>query len=256
MTNATLKSSARPPIEVAPGVFRLGSPIVNWYLLDEGGRLTAIDAGLSGYGDALEAHLAALGFGLGDVEAVILTHSDGDHTGLAARMRDAGARVLIGTDDAATLAKPGPKKGDAAPTKLARAMWRPSFWRFFGHMARNGGAKDHGLTDAATYRAGDVLDVPGRPRALATPGHTAGHCSFLFEERRVLFAGDALCTWNPLTGSREPQLMPRVFNEDNAAARASLDTLAAAEADLVLPGHGDPWEKTPAAAVERARTFL
>ncbi|MGH2948155.1 MAG: MBL fold metallo-hydrolase, partial [Solirubrobacteraceae bacterium] len=75
------------PIEVAPGVYALGTDIVNWYLVEEQGRLSAVDAGLPGFADRLEADLARLGHRVGDVEAVVLTHSDGDHTGVAPRLR-------------------------------------------------------------------------------------------------------------------------------------------------------------------------
>jgi len=35
--------------EVAPGVHRLGSERVNFYLVEDGGRVALVDAGLSGY---------------------------------------------------------------------------------------------------------------------------------------------------------------------------------------------------------------
>ena len=240
-------------VEVASSVFRLGTPIVNWYLVHEDGALCAVDSGLPGYGDSLEADLREHGFKPADIDAVVLTHSDGDHTGLAARLREAGARVLVHRDDAATLAEPGPKSGDAAPAKLARQLWRPGLWRFMGHMIRSGGAHPAGVEADATFDDGDVLDVPGSPRVLHTPGHTGGHSSLLLGDRRVLLVGDALCTWNPISGRRAPQLMPRFFNEDNRACVSSLDAIAEADAGVLLPGHGDPWHGSPAIAADRAR---
>jgi hypothetical protein len=44
-----------------PCVHRLGSDKVNWYLLEESGRFTAIDAGLPGFKRTLESDLAELG---------------------------------------------------------------------------------------------------------------------------------------------------------------------------------------------------
>ena len=242
--------------KIVPGVFRLGTPIVNWYAVAGEGGVTVVDAGLPGYAESLEEDLGRLGFGLPDVKAVVLTHSDADHIGMAWRMQGAGARVLIGAGDAATLATPAAKSGDAAPVKLVPQLWRPNLWRFMGHMARAGGARPRGVEGAETFTDGDLLDVPGRPRAIATPGHTAGHSALSFEQHGALFVGDALCTWNPLAGSRWPQLMPRRFNVDNQAARASLDAIAAADAQVVLCGHGEPWHGAPAAAVERARAEL
>jgi glyoxylase-like metal-dependent hydrolase (beta-lactamase superfamily II) len=239
--------------EVAPGVIRLGSHIVNWYVVRDGEALTAVDAGLPGFGDTLEEDLRAHDLDPGNVEAVVLTHSDADHTGLASRFKEAGARVLIHAEDAGTLAKPGPKSGDAAPLKLVTHLWRPALWRFFGYMARRGGGKPPSVDADATFADGDVLDVPGRPRVLHTPGHTSGHSALLLEDRGVLFVGDSLCTWNPLTGSRTPQPMPHPFNEDNGACLRSLDAIAGADAGVLLAGHGDPWHGSPAKAAERAR---
>jgi glyoxylase-like metal-dependent hydrolase (beta-lactamase superfamily II) len=239
--------------EVAPGVYRLGTHIVNWYVVEDGDAVIVVDAGLPGFGDTLEADMGADGLDPAKVEAVVLTHSDADHTGLATRFQEAGARVVIHADDAATLAKPAPKSGDGAPTKLARELWRPALWRFFGYMARRGGAHPRGVEADGTFADGEVLDVPGRPRVLHTPGHTAGHCAFLFADRGVLFVGDSICTWNPLTGSRTPQVMPHAMNVDNRACVNSLEAIGAADAGVLLPGHGDPWHGSPAKAAERAR---
>ena len=99
----------------------------------------------------------------------------------------------------------------------------------------------------------EVLDVPGRPRVIATPGHTPGHCAFFFESHRVLFVGDELCTWNPLTGRLGPQVMPRVFNTSTNQCFESLAALEGIQAELVLPGRGEPWREGVAAAAQNAR---
>jgi glyoxylase-like metal-dependent hydrolase (beta-lactamase superfamily II) len=239
--------------QVAEGVTRLGTEIVNWYLVEDGGRLTAVDCGLPGYGQSLETDLRAVGYNLADIEAVVLTHSDSDHAGMAAQMRDAGARVLIHADDEPKLRKPGPKSGDAAPKNAIALMWRPSFWRFMGHMARRGGAKPPAVEGAETFGDGAVLDVPGKPRAVHTPGHTEGHCAILFESHGALFVGDELCTWNPITGERGPRLMPKAFDVSYAQCVESLARVESVDAELILPGHGHPWAGTPEAAVARAR---
>ena len=45
---------------------------------------------------------------------------------------------------------------------------------------------------------------------------------------------------------------PDGLNEDGAQALASLDALLGIEADLLLPGHGDPWTEGVTEAVRRA----
>jgi glyoxylase-like metal-dependent hydrolase (beta-lactamase superfamily II) len=242
------------PIEIANGIYGLGSQGVNWYLVEDGGRLTAVDAGLPKFRETLEADLGTIGRSPGDVEAVVLTHSDSDHTGVAPALRDAGARVLIHTDDDETLRKPGPKKGEAAPLRaLPRVAWRWRFWQIMVHMTRAGGGKPPKIDGAETFADGDVLDVPGRPRVVHTPGHTDGHSVLLFEGSSTLFVGDALCTVNFFTGRPGPQLMPGPTNVSTAQARESLSAIERLEASLLLPGHGEPWHGTPQAAVARAR---
>jgi glyoxylase-like metal-dependent hydrolase (beta-lactamase superfamily II) len=239
--------------DIAPRVHRLGSWFVNWYLVEEGGRLTAVDAGLPGFKGSLEADVASLGFGLGDVEAVILTHSDSDHTGLAGALREAGARVLIHRADEPKLRKPGPKSGDAKPINILPELWRPALWRVMGSMMLAGGARPTRLADAETFRNDDVLDVPGHPRVIPTPGHTPGHCVFHFEEQGALFLGDAMCALNVVTGRKGPQLMPRAMNESNAEALRSLDAIEPIDAQIMLFGHGEAWRRDVKSAVEQAR---
>jgi glyoxylase-like metal-dependent hydrolase (beta-lactamase superfamily II) len=189
---------------------------------------------------------------LADVDALILTHSDADHTGLTAVLHEAGARVLIHAADDATLRKPGPKTGDGKPLNMVPEMWRPSFWRLAGTMVANGGMRPPKFEGAETFEDG-VLDVPGRPRVIPTPGHTPGHCAFYFEDHGALFVGDAMCTRNPLTGGIGPQLMSHGFNVSDAEAMSSLDAIEPLEAEALLPGHGEPWRDGVSVAVTEAR---
>jgi glyoxylase-like metal-dependent hydrolase (beta-lactamase superfamily II) len=62
-----------------------------------------------------------------------------------------------------------------------------------------------------------------------------------------------MATENPLTGRRGPQIMPSGLNTDTGQALASLDALRGIDADLLLPGHGDPWTGGVAEAVQRAK---
>jgi glyoxylase-like metal-dependent hydrolase (beta-lactamase superfamily II) len=247
----------RGPVEIAGGVYGLGSEGVNWYLVEDGGRLTAVDAGLPKFHETLEADLRAIGRAPADVDAVVLTHSDSDHTGVVPALRDAGARVLIHSADDETLRHPGPKKGEAAPARaLPRVAWRWRFWKVMGQMTLAGGAKPPKIEGAETFADGDVLDVSGRPRVVHTPGHTDGHSVLLFEDRSTLFVGDALCTVNFFTGRRGPQLMPGPTNVSTSQARESLAAIEPLEANLLLPGHGEPWHGSPTAAVAQARAVL
>ena len=241
------------PREIAPGVYGLGSNLVSWFLVEDQGRLTAVDAGVRAFAGSLEADLSAIGHAPSDVDAVILTHSDFDHTGVVPELREAGARVLIHPADDGALRNPGPKGGDASPRHFLALMRYPHFVGTVAHFVRRGALRPAKIEGAETFDDGEVLEVPGRPRVIHTPGHTAGHCVFLFEGRRALFVGDALCTLDLATRSTGPQLMHSGQNESDAEALASLAQIEDLDADVVLPGHGEPWRGSPADAVREAR---
>jgi glyoxylase-like metal-dependent hydrolase (beta-lactamase superfamily II) len=237
--------------QVASGVYRLGSERVNFYFVEEAGRVTIVDAGLSGYWEQLEPGLAQIGRGLGDVVAVVLTHAHSDHTGIAGRLHERGLPVLLHPDDHELLKtgkEPWKREGSALSV-----LAHPRAYGFFGHMVRNGALKPPHIDDPVPIADGDELDVPGRPRVVHTPGHTPGHCALYFERQRVLFAGDLICTWHPVLGRLGPQVMPAAFNVSSEQSLASLARIEGLAADVVLPGHGEPWADGPAAAAARAR---
>jgi glyoxylase-like metal-dependent hydrolase (beta-lactamase superfamily II) len=240
------------PAEVASGVWRLGTGLVNWYLVDDGGRLTVIDAGAPKYRLQLDTGLRRLGRRLDDVAAVVLTHAHSDHLGFAEGLRaEIGVPVYVHRDDEqlATTGKPSAKNEASALS----ALRYPHVYRLIWHLGRNGALKPRPIREVRTFEDGETLDVPGALRVIHTPGHTAGHSAFHLERRGVLVVGDALCTLNPVTGARGPQLMPRSFNLSSATCLDSLTKIQDVDAGVAVFGHGEPWREGLAAAVERAR---
>jgi glyoxylase-like metal-dependent hydrolase (beta-lactamase superfamily II) len=236
---------------VGEGVHRFGTRFVNWYVMEEGDRLTLVDAGLPGYAKQLDPALESIGRTRADVAAVVLTHSHSDHTGFAEKLREtSGARVLIHDSDAELARSGRPTRPEASPLPYLRHR---AALRFVAHAASNGFAKPIKIRDLATFRDGDVLDVPGRPRVVWTPGHTSGMCSLLFESAGVLIVGDELCNGNPFTGREGVQLMSRCTNVSSDQALDSLSRIEGLQASTLLFGHGDPWSGSPAEAASLAR---
>jgi glyoxylase-like metal-dependent hydrolase (beta-lactamase superfamily II) len=239
---------------VAEGVHRLGPPLVNWYAVVDGGRVTLIDSGLTGDASRIEQELASVGIGVDQVEAVVLTHGHGDHAGGAEEVRtSAGAHVHIHAADAKLAAGKPPVKSMLKAPLLVRYSSR----EFFG-VARY--FVGHGLLRPAAVKVvdefddGAVLPVPGAPRVVHVPGHTAGSSALLLQSRGVVFTGDALVTHDCYSGRRGPRVSAPESNEDHKQALASLDALAGLRAHVVLPGHGDPFDGNIADAVAAARS--
>jgi glyoxylase-like metal-dependent hydrolase (beta-lactamase superfamily II) len=120
-------------------------------------------------------------------------------------------------------------------------------------MAAAGAFAVTGVRELTFFEPGDVLDVPGRPTPVFSPGHTYGHCALHLADRDVLLAGDAVVTLDPYTGRTGPRIVAGAATADSDLALRSLDALAATGARLVLPGHGEPWRQGAAAAAELAR---
>jgi glyoxylase-like metal-dependent hydrolase (beta-lactamase superfamily II) len=235
----------------AAGVCRLSSGVANFYLLEKGGRFTLVDAGTPADWGLFEQAVASRGHTATDLDAVVLTHAHADHTGFAERARaEVGARVWAHQADAGTAKGAKPAKNDGA---MARYLWRAEFYRTLISLTRRGGAKIVPVVEVSAFADGEVIDVPGKPRAVHAPGHTPGNAALLLEDARVLLSGDTLVTRNPLTGRTGPQVMPSGFNNDTRAALASLGVLEGLRADTVLPGHGEPWAGSMAEAVRLAR---
>ncbi|GIK82655.1 MAG: MBL fold metallo-hydrolase [Alphaproteobacteria bacterium] len=200
-------------------------PDCNVYLAECGdGSAVLIDtgSGLPASVEAIAGHIAAAGIDPRSIRAILLTHMHGDHAGgLAHFAGSSGAAVHASALTARVLAD-----GDEIASSVAAARSAgiyPAEFRLKPHA----GIKPVEEGDRLVF--GDIAF-----EAFATPGHCAGHLSFLMTagNRRDLVAGDVVF-W------RGRVLMQTTADCDPAALSDSIGKLAALrDVDGLFPGHG------------------
>jgi glyoxylase-like metal-dependent hydrolase (beta-lactamase superfamily II) len=238
---------------IAEGLHRLGSDLINFYLVEDATGLTVVDAGIPAFYDKLAVCLRETGHDWGDIRALVLTHAHPDHVGFAERLRsEHGVPVLVhAADEQLALTQDGGKRDGS----IVPYLRYPAAWKLMGVLSRAGRPSKMRIAEVRTFAADDRLDVPGRPLVLHAPGHTDGCVALHFEGHAALLVGDVLCSRNPLTGREGVQLMPAAFATSSAQALASLDRLESVQAAVIGFGHGDPWRGGVSAAVASARSI-
>lgn len=216
------------PERILSGVYavKVRRGYVNAYIIADG-PLALIDSGLPNQAKVFLKHVRAIGARPEDVLNIAITHHHVDHAGsLAALVEATHARVYVHPLDAPVVRGekpvPGPNPHSRAGKVLGPIIKRIS-------PARLPPVKiDHEVQD------GEELPIAGGLRAIHTPGHTAGHVSYLWPRHGgVLFVGDAA---GHMFGRLGPPL--GMFTEDMAQARETLRRIAALEFDTACFGHG------------------
>lgn len=227
--------------EILAGVWAIAIPTappgyVYCYAVETSRGIVMIDTGLDTNGglDRLVTEIGAIGFSVGDIEAVLCTHYHKDHFGNVG-----GLQVMIApwvgmhAADIGVLARLAQGNRDA----------QRQLWRSFGieaidaeGLARSGNpyyrhapGRPNGV-----IAHGDRLDFGTRSfQAIWTPGHSPGHLCFLETGSRALFAGDLIL----------PAITTGVSIQTTQRANPLGDFLGSVrlvgdlDVDVVLPGH-------------------
>jgi glyoxylase-like metal-dependent hydrolase (beta-lactamase superfamily II) len=227
-----------------PTPFAVGR--VNCYVFS-GEGLTVLDPGPAtdeAYAELADG-LSALGYGIEDVDRVLISHPHIDHFGqVATIVRESGASVVAHEDAAHYLSDPtaffGREQEFFRP--FLRSMGLPD--RFVDTVV---GLPEPYLdfqepTDVDRPLAeGDVVDVGTELEAVSTPGHAPASLSFVAQTEGVVFTGDhvlAEISPNPLL-----TLAPGTTDERTRSLPdyiASLRKLRSVDADTGYGGHRGP----------------
>jgi len=105
----------------------LGTEFGHFFLLEQDGEVTLIDAGLSGYRDTLEPALVEMGRSIDDVKAIVLTHADPDHVGFAGELQQThGIPVYVHRADSERTRKGKIKHAEGSPLAMLGMLSTPT----------------------------------------------------------------------------------------------------------------------------------
>jgi glyoxylase-like metal-dependent hydrolase (beta-lactamase superfamily II) len=233
------------------GIHWVEDSYTNYFLVEDGDRVTVVDAGHPTSWNSFRAALKRIGRSTDDVDAVVLTHGHFDHVGFSERARrELGVPVWVHENDVPLTKHPW-RYDHERPRSLyfatqlralpivaaylrSRSFWAPP------------------VREVKRFTNGS-LPVAGSPRVIPTPGHTHGHVALHFPDRDAIIVGDAFVTLDPYTARTGPRVVARAATTDSERALSSLDVLAQTGAQTAFVGHGEPWTGGVEAACEQAK---
>jgi hydroxyacylglutathione hydrolase len=191
------------------------------YLVDGGSELGLIDVGAGMGADQVVANIRHAGFEPDRIRHVLCTHAHGDHAGGAARMRTLLPNPSLSMSrDVARLIRGGDETGTSIDVAKSAGIYPPDY-------RLEPVVVDGELGEGDRIAVGDLV-----LECIETPGHSAGHLSFLLEHggRRSLFVGDVVFHGGTI-------LLQNIHDCSLEAMVASLRKLRGLAIDALFPGH-------------------
>jgi glyoxylase-like metal-dependent hydrolase (beta-lactamase superfamily II) len=205
-----------------PLPFRMGS--VNCYLIETDTCYVLIDTGGSNSRKELVQKLESAGCKPGNLDLIVLTHGDFDHTGNAACLREVfGGKIAMHADDAGMVESGDMFVNRNKPNLLIRVLL-PGFSGF--------GKPERFRPDLLVEDGYEFFEYGIDAKVVSIPGHSKGSIGILIADAD-LFCGDLLVnTDKPVLNS---------LMDDPAAAATSLQKLESLCIETIYPGHGRPF---------------
>lgn len=216
-------------MELAPGVHALGGKKggrVRAFLLDGGDGLVLVDTLFETDGRLVLAELRRLGQRVGDLKHIVITHGHRSHLGGAAALKRASGATVWAHEYEADIVS-GDRRAQPVTIRPTQTL---RLWPFQAGLAL--GKPKH--APCPVDRHLEDGDEVGPLRVLHAPGHSPGHLSFHWPERRFLIAGDAISTWPDFRAGW------KAFNLNPVQSRDSLRRMAELDVEILGVGHGEP----------------
>lgn len=223
----------KPPVEIANGVWMLGTTAYPMYLLRGRSEGAIIEGGIGALGPLLRRHLAELEIGPDFVRQAVVLHAHPDHVMAIPLLRELFPGVVV-TASAPAAATLGIEKAVDYFTRLDANLT--------AGLSRTGVLADSPppvvvegsriAIDRTVYE-GDVIAVDDSAwTVLETPGHSDCSISLYEETRRILMISDASGFYLPTQGA----WWPGYFTGYGEYLR-SLERLAALGAEILCLSH-------------------
>jgi glyoxylase-like metal-dependent hydrolase (beta-lactamase superfamily II) len=204
-------------------IYQINALVSDIYVITTPAGLVLIDAGLPSAFRTIMRAVNQIGFHVGDISQILITHADPDHYGaIPALRRHSNLTVAVSAIEATAMAKGGMSR-DLKPHGLEHITYS----LLSPVMKSDSVQVDRQLLD------GDIIPIMEGLSAIATPGHTPGHLSFFLPEQRILFCGDSMVF---SAGSVKPSVGANTWDE--AMARQSFEKQMDLHPSLILGGHG------------------
>jgi glyoxylase-like metal-dependent hydrolase (beta-lactamase superfamily II) len=217
---------------IADGVHRVLKGYVNSYVIEADEGLLLVDTGMPKKAERIAESIRDMGRVAKDVGHILVTHHHLDHVGsLNELSKMTGAKVYAPSGDTPVI------RGERKPPGPNR---KKVSGRTIGPVVERIGPDQPACRVDQELDDDELLHLAGGLRVITTPGHTAGHASFLLaREGGILIAGDA-------AGARGDKVGPPtgavfgMFTEDLDEAVRSFHKLAKLDFEVAATGHGNP----------------